>query len=158
VLRVRIAAFSNQGDGTDGSVESQSFLKDASASDWAKLFACTRDLCFDPGDTLVHAGDVNRSMYIVLSGQLEILIGQEEEKGQVVAKIDAGAIFGEQSFLDGLPRSGTVRAITPGDVRVLDWVAFEQLSDREPKLGQLILRDIARTLSIRLRQTNRLLV
>lgn len=154
---MRIAAFSNQGD-TDTASESLSFLQDASASDWAKVFACTRDLSFKTGEILVHKGDVNRSMYIVLSGQLEILIGQEEREARVVSQIDAGSIFGEQSFLDGLPRSGTVRAVTTGDVRVLDWGAFEQLAEQEPKLAQHILRDIARTLSMRLRQTNRLLV
>lgn len=153
-----MAAFSNQESSTEVFDESQSFLKKASASDWTKLFACTQDLHFESGDVLVRAGEIDRSMYIVLSGKLEIMIGQEESKTQVGPQVDAGAIFGEQSFLDGHPRSGTVRAVSSGEARVLTWRAFEELASQEPKLGQDILRDIARTLSLRLRQTNRMLV
>lgn len=155
---MRIAAFSNEGDGTKEQREGQSFLKGASADDWAKLFACTQNLSFHVGDTLIRQGETDRTVYIVLSGQLEILIGHEGAEKPGISRIDAGTIFGEQSFLDGLPRSGTVRALTAGDVRVLDWLAFTRLAEQEPRLAQDILRDIARTLSIRLRQTNRLLV
>lgn len=157
-MKVRIAAFSNQENRTGDPGESLRFMKNASAAEWATLFSCTRDVHFEPGDVLLRTGDMDRSMYIVLAGQLEIVIGEEESETRVISQVDAGAIFGEQSFLDGLPRSGTIRAITSGEARVLDWYAYEKLAVQEPKLGQEILRDIAYTLSLRLRKTSRLLV
>lgn len=155
---MRIAAFSNQGEARGVGSDGMTFLKDASASDWAKLFRYTRDQSFQPGEILIRERAVDRSMYLVLAGQLEIWIGQEGKEAQAVSQIEAGEIFGEQSFMDGLPRSGTVRAVNAGDVKILDWRTFEQLAVQEPRLARDILEDIARTLSMKLRQTNRLLV
>ena len=67
--------------------------------------------------------------------------------------IDAGSVFGEQAFVDGHPRSASVRAISPGELRRLDYDAFERLSEVDPQLAQALITDLARVLSERLRRT-----
>ena len=65
---------------------------------------------------------------------------------------EAGAVIGEQAFLDGKPRSATLRAITDGEMLSVSLEAFQILAAHEPELAMLL--DLARTLSVKLRQAN----
>lgn len=129
------------------------FLQDASPSDWARLLAHARTRHFASGDVLVQRGDADRSMFIVLEGQLEILVAQDAGE-RAVSIAGPGSIFGEQSFLDGETRSAAVRAVSEGEVRILSWPDFQQLAADAPDLGMRVLVDIGRTLSDRLRRTS----
>lgn len=135
----------------------QQFLKDARPQEWVQLLSWTREITFAAGDVLVSPGQTDRSMYVVLAGRLVITLG-DEDNSRDVAEVGAGSIFGEQSFVDGLPRSGQVQALTDGSARVLDHEAYLELANRQPRLAQRIMTDIASTLSRRLREANRLLV
>jgi CRP-like cAMP-binding protein len=68
--------------------------------------------------------------------------------------IEQGSVFGEQSFFDGCP--ATVRALSDGELRSLTPEAFEVLAAREPDLARMILLDLGRILSLRLRSTSAL--
>ena len=67
--------------------------------------------------------------------------------------IHEGAVFGEQAFMDGKPRSANVVAVTDGQVLVLTPEGFQQILETEPKVASQILFDLGRILSLRLRQT-----
>jgi CRP-like cAMP-binding protein len=92
----------------------------------------------------VREGERDRAVYIVLSGRLEALVDPP-------APIDAGTVFGEIAFLDGLPRSSTVRAVEDGEALRLSYAAFEVLAARHPELGRAILLDLGRIVASRLR-------
>jgi CRP-like cAMP-binding protein len=64
-----------------------------------------------------------------------------------------GTVVGEQTFLDGRPRSATIRALTDGALVRLSRESFDVLSAREPELARAILLDLGRILSLRLRRT-----
>jgi CRP-like cAMP-binding protein len=63
-------------------------------------------------------------------------------------------VIGEQAFLDGKPRSATLRAITDGEMLSVSLEAFQILAAHEPELARDMLLDLARTLSVKLRQAN----
>lgn len=131
------------------------FLQGVSAEDWQRVLAYTEVHHFTPGEMVLDAGESDRSMYVVGKGQLEVLIpvADAEAEYRRLTVIDAGSIFGEQSFIDGRPRSASIRAVTEGELRKLDWQAFTELSQSEPTLAQAVVSDLARILSERLRQT-----
>jgi CRP-like cAMP-binding protein len=104
----------------------------------------------------VRAGDAQPALYIVASGSLEVLGTDRRGRERRVAVIDQGSVFGEQSFFDRLPRSATVRALTDGELRSLTPEAFEVLAAREPDLARMVLLDLGRILSLRLRATSAL--
>lgn len=64
---------------------------------------------FSDGDVLFRAGDNSRSMYIIRSGKVKILINKD---GKEIPLIDLGRghFVGEMSFLTGVKRSATVIA------------------------------------------------
>ena len=130
------------------------FLAHATPDDWAKLIDHTEARRFAAGDVVVREGSAAQELYIVTRGKLEVLVeGDKAGELRKIAAIDPGSVFGEQSFVDGKPRSANVRAVSDGEIRSLTLAAFEVLAAKEPALARMILFDLARILSIRLRQT-----
>jgi len=68
---------------------------------------------FDPGQTILVEGDDSRDMYILVSGQLDVLKGSKK----IWEITDRGSIFGEMSFLLRSKRTATVKTRT--EVQVL---------------------------------------
>lgn len=128
-------------------------LESLSQAEWGEILGRTETVAFQAGETLLRYGEQDRSMYIVLRGEMEVRAPQGGGEEQPLARIQEGSVFGEQAFLDGRPRSASVRALTDGEMRRLDWASFGELSQTNPALAQRILVDLARILSERLRRT-----
>lgn len=103
------------------------------------------------GEIIIHEGDVNRNMYMVQLGEVEVFrAGQNKEKIHL-ATLKQGDVFGEMSFLDDRPRSASVRAMGQ-DVRVLTIDARTIL--RRANEDPFLFLSIFKTLSVRLREMN----
>ena len=148
-------------DYPDGSAETGSeqpaFLADASDDDWAAIRAHAEVRHYTPGQTVVDGGEADRSLYIVVEGELEATVPEGRRgRSRRVASIEAGTVIGEVSFFDGRPRSAAVRAVTEARLLRLSHDAFEALAAKEPALGRAILFDIGRVLALRLRDVEAL--
>ncbi|HEY9841013.1 MAG TPA: cyclic nucleotide-binding domain-containing protein [Candidatus Obscuribacterales bacterium] len=140
-------------------IEALVFLAKPSIKDWERVFSCTGTRRFKQGEIVIQKGDMDQALYIVSQGSLEVIIPEGMQAALTrIATIEAGEVFGEQSFFDKKPRSQTVRAMTDGEVLVLSRESFDVLAGREPDLGRTILFDLARILSIRLRQTTAMMM
>ena len=129
------------------------FLRDRSEEDWERLLAHTEDVRFAAGDVLIRAGERDRSLYVLASGRLELLL--PGESGDIrIGTIEPRTVVGEMAFLDGKPRSATLLALTDGELYELRFDAFETLAARYPELGRAILLDLGRILAGRLRLAN----
>lgn len=135
------------------------FLRDLDADGWQTLFRYTEAYPFRAGDVVVRMGDTDRSFCIVTEGQLEVIVpAQEVPDGfRRIALIDEGSVFGEQSLLDGRPRSAHIRAVSAGRMRVMSLRQLEQLARDNPTLGHRVLLDLGRIVSERLRHTTTLM-
>lgn len=71
---------------------------------------------FDPGETLVHEGDVGDEMYFLTKGQVEVLHGAPAQRLNMLRE---GAFFGELAILRDSPRAATIRALTDVEVYAL---------------------------------------
>ncbi len=130
------------------------FLPDLSSDDWSKIFNLTELYIFKQGEVVINQGETNRVLYIIKSGSVEVFVpGRNPSKGKRIYFINEGSVFGEQSFFDGKPRSASVRGVTDGEILSLSFDSFEILSAKEPELSRKILFDLARILSMKLRQT-----
>lgn len=132
------------------------FLADHDDAAWRTLLSYTQTARFRAGDSVLHLGEIDRALYIITAGHLEVLIPQGRQGLRVFATVEAGSVVGEQQFFDGRPRSAMIRAVTDGEMLRLGFDSFGALSAREPTLARDLLLDLGRILAIRLRLTTTL--
>jgi cAMP-dependent protein kinase regulator len=76
-----------------------------------------------PGSTVIRQGEPGDRFYIVLSGMLNVT---QEERGER-RLLRPGDFFGEVALAMGIPRTASVRAITPAVVASCDQETFDEL-------------------------------
>lgn len=126
-------------------------LADASDEEWATVLEHTRYRRFGPGEPVVTAGARDRSLYLVLEGELEVLAPHGRRGYRRIASISAGSVIGELSFFDGTARSALVRAVAPALLAELSPAEFDSLAADNPALARRLLFDLGRILAQRLR-------
>lgn len=107
-----------------------------------------RLLELDAGDVLVRQGDVADELYVVLAGQLEVVIAVDAEEQQVTV-LGPGAAVGEIGLLAGDTRSAMVRAFVAAQVAAISGDGFRRLLAERPATGEALARRAAE----RLRET-----
>jgi CRP-like cAMP-binding protein len=88
----------------------------------AQLGASMRRERVAPGGLVVHEGDEDDRFYVVLEGMLTV--SQAAQGARSVLR--AGDYFGEVAPAMGIPRTATVRALTPAVVASCDRVTFDE--------------------------------
>jgi CRP/FNR family transcriptional regulator, cyclic AMP receptor protein len=112
---------------------------------------------FKPGETVFREGDSARHMYVVLNGELEVLKNSRTGHEMRVAVLGGLDWFGEMSLLDVQPRSATVRSLAHSRLLLMSSAHFDALYRRDLKSYSLVVLNIAREISRRLRVADGLL-
>lgn len=141
--------YPNELPASSGEVEQ--LLPNASDEEWATLLKHTRHRSFGPGDAVVTAGALDRSLYLVLDGLLEVLVPHGRRGHRRIATIGAGSVIGELSFFDGGARSALVRAVAPAELAEPSSADFDALAIASPALARQLLFDLGRIPAKRLR-------
>ena len=104
------------------------------------------------GELLFREGDTGDKVYIIQSGQLEILkqAGPHEVR---LAIRDSGDVIGEMSLLEIAPRTATARAVDECRLLALEQHELDILLATSPTAARALLK----TITARLRSTNTLL-
>jgi glutaminase len=105
------------------------------------------------GATIFNAGDPSDTVYFLASGRVSVSFDDDGQRRRL-ATIGPGAAFGEMAMIDGLGRSSTVEAEVDAKCHVLPVDALKRLEDEVPGFIAALYRNIARTLSRRLRDAN----
>jgi CRP/FNR family transcriptional regulator, cyclic AMP receptor protein len=127
------------------------FMPEATAADWATVFAHAEVRRVGAGLALVQAGEDDRALYLLTEGTVGVRLPRDESAFKT---IDAPSVVGELAFFDGRPRSATLDAVTDVEVVRLDQEGFARLTDAAPDLAHAMLRDLARILALRLRMAS----
>jgi small-conductance mechanosensitive channel len=107
-----------------------------------RLLRGARRETFGRGERLVAAGERGDSMFLLLHGRAQVLIGREEGT-ETVATLDSGDCFGEMSLLTGAPRSATVVADTDCEVLVIGKDTLGEVLASEPALAERLSQLLA---------------
>ncbi len=102
------------------------------------------------GQPIVVEGEPGNTMFIILSGRVEVT--RTDPAGNVLHLADRedGESFGEMTLIDGAPRSATVRALETCRLLVLDRSDVLAAIERYPSIGIAMLE----VLSVRLREAD----
>jgi len=101
-------------------------------------------------EVLIKEGELGRTFYIIKSGFVKIIIGEEGKNQATVTMLKQSACFGEMSLLTGEPSSATVKTVTPTELLTLTKIEFEKMLQENPTLN----RYFHKLLSQRIRMTN----
>ena len=122
-------------------VRKQPFLQLLDDAQVDKLLSLARLLRFGRGEKVIQQGAAGESMFILLSGEADVLIGAGGQSTRVATLRD-GDYCGEMSLLTGEPRSATVVARTDCEMwEIAKPVIAEFLQHNEAlvqKLGELL--------------------
>jgi CRP/FNR family transcriptional regulator, cyclic AMP receptor protein len=115
-----------------------------------ELFTSAELMRLRAGQVLFRAGDPGNGCYRVEDGFLKVAIVSPSGAERILAFLGRGAIVGELSIIDGLPRSASVVAVRGASVSFLSSAAFEAFAEEHPELNKSLVKLLAR----RLRETD----
>lgn len=101
---------------------------------------------------LFREGEPAKEMAVVLSGNLEVVKRSDTGTEACIAVLGTGDVVGEMSLIDIQPRSADVWARAPVSVVLLHHVALAELYREDKQSYTLLVLNIAREISLRLRR------
>ncbi len=120
------------------------FLKFFHDSTLERLAEESREIPLEPGEVLFKEGTPGDTMYLVLSGEIQIF---KNEK--LLASLGCGKYFGEMAIIETKPRSATAKAENPAILLEINHQQFKKYFAAHPQSLMAILK----TLSARNRKT-----
>lgn len=106
---------------------------------------------FTNGDVLVHENEKTTSIFIIISGQAEV-IRDHHDGPEVLALLEPGSTVGEMAMVDGAPRSARVVARGDGVVLIVDASLVKNV---ENHILQKFYKNLSSILVRRLRAANK---
>jgi CRP/FNR family transcriptional regulator, cyclic AMP receptor protein len=94
---------------------------------------------YEKDDVIFEEGSIDREMFIVYSGSVDIYKGPQEGK-IYVATVGKGDFFGEMTLIDKSPRSATAIAAQDSQLIVLDEPKFIYLIRNQPQFGLIVMQ------------------
>lgn len=103
-----------------------------------------------PPDTCIIAEDTpNNKIYFILEGMVSVI-----KDNAVISELPEGSVFGEMEVMDIMPSSATIRTVTHVTVMSLSNTAMRQIYKDDLKSFAILLMNLARDISRRLRAAN----
>jgi CRP/FNR family cyclic AMP-dependent transcriptional regulator len=117
-----------------------------------RLARMLKTMRVSPGTAIFKEGDTAaREMYVVLDGEMEVTKRSRRRRDLRVAILGPNDCFGEMSMIDMQARSASVRALGPSRLLKITSEDMDALYRADLKSYALIVLNIARDLSRRLR-------
>lgn len=107
---------------------------------------------YHPGEAIVAEGSLGDALFLILSGQVAVHRGP-----QTFATLAAGEFFGEMSLVEPAPRSASVTAMSATFLFRLPHDQLRDLISTDPNAASILLVQVVKTLSERLRRANQML-
>lgn len=119
-----------------------SMFEHLNEDDRASLADVVDEIEVAAGQTLFEAGDPGDSLFIVVSGEIELFIKDTAGQKIVLHIAQPGDMFGELAMLDSLPRTATALVLVDGEVLVLDRDDLMLLFQRKPEAALHMLASL----------------
>jgi CRP/FNR family transcriptional regulator, cyclic AMP receptor protein len=116
----------------------------------ARLFDNATTVRLKTDEVLFLAGDSGDGCYRVEDGLLKVTMVSRSGTERILAFLGPGAIVGELSIIDGLPRSASVVAVRAAALSFLSRAAFEDFAGKHPE----IYKSLVTLIAARLRETD----
>lgn len=135
-------------------LRSSPLFLDLHTEEIALLSELCQPLSFSTGEIVFRQDEPGDSLYIVQQGEVEVVHeGGDPLSPFVIARLGRGEFFGEMSMLEKSTRSATVRAVLRSELLTLTTEDFYSFAKIFRNGFTVVIINIARILSQRLRHT-----
>jgi Cyclic nucleotide-binding domain/Ion channel len=110
-------------------IERVSFLQTATPELLEDMMLALDHRVYVPGERIFRAGEHGDCLYMIHSGEVDIL----NPKGDHVARLGAGSVFGEIALVSEAPRNATAQSKTYCDLYALPKSDFYRIVDAYPQ-------------------------
>lgn len=119
---------------------------DLSKHELQLLSANCRERDYPAGSTLLRQGETGIGLFIITSGKVQI--SQQAPDGTVrdLGTFERGAVLGEMSLLDDLPRTATAVAVEPSRALAIPVWDFRAVLREHPDIAIKLLAIMSRRL------------
>lgn len=107
------------------------------------LAAQCRRRRFRAGEALFHEGDAGHTLYLIVSGRINIQTVLPSGEIVHLAQRGPGEHFGELSLIDGKPRMADAMTAEASDLLMLDRSAFIRCVEQSPQIALSIMAELA---------------
>jgi small-conductance mechanosensitive channel/CRP-like cAMP-binding protein len=125
------------------------FLRDLREEELQLLLPGVTLLKFGAGETIVRQGDTGDSLYIIRSGEVEVLASDNGAQEVPLRNLKGSAFFGEMALMTGEPRTATIRARSDAELLELNREGFAELFKSHPETAAMMGEIIALRMSER---------
>jgi CRP-like cAMP-binding protein len=101
---------------------------------------------------VVREGETSNRFFLIGSGRVRVCKNFEQTDQVELATLGPKDFFGEMCILETLPRSATVQAVAPSTLFTISSLAFHRLYQELPAQYSILILNIARDLSRRIRR------
>ena len=122
-----------------------------------KVFRLLQTVEYAAGEVVFRNGDDPSYIYVIKRVKIELLL-EGERYGLKQAIFGIGHCFGEASVIGIQPHTATAVALDPTELIVLSREALHSIFDDDKELFGLLILNIAREVSRRLKQTDETLL
>jgi CRP-like cAMP-binding protein len=130
-------------------------LKFLTTEDYDLLLEKAEIVTYQNNETILQEGRLSQALYMVRKGLVRVE-RSASGKGVAIAFLEPGEVFGEMSFLEGVPSSAAVVAHDEVEIVVFAKNELYSLLTSVPGLSTRFYQSLAHNLSGRLRQTSSL--
>jgi len=101
---------------------------------------------FPRGTTIIAAGDVTESLYVVISGRMKVMMSDDEGREVILAMLGTGEYFGEMGLVDDSPRSASVVALEACELLSLSKRDFKNCLNDNFEMAMTVMRGLVKRL------------
>jgi CRP-like cAMP-binding protein len=116
------------------------FFRPFSTEALSALAAVARWRAFEPGQTVLEAGDPARDVFFIAEGEVRIVMRSAGGHEIILNELGPGQFFGEIAAIDGGPRSVGVVALTRARICVVAAQPFLAFALSTPEASHQVMR------------------
>lgn len=121
-------------------------FSDLSPEETNRLAHATREKSYPKNSVILFEDDPGDALYVVLSGQVKVVLIGEDGREVILSILRDGDFFGEMSLIDDQPRSAHVIATEDSNLLVLRRDDFRRSIEESPRIALGLLRALSRRL------------
>jgi len=133
-----------------GIIQKIPIFKGLKLDQFRKILRISSKRLYHPGEAVIQAGTESRNMFILIKGMLEVVFPD----GKELSRITPVELVGEMGLFTGEQRSASVIAVEESIVLAIHRKELMNLFRKDGELGILILTNVIRDISHKLKKSN----